>query len=101
MTSAAFKADAVVCSEYRNGVLTREQWSNGFVDLLHISESDFKRRCSSYSSGQLFMSWKTSGVTGDAASWPGTQMEENGHFPALAGLSPEKDPPMSFVFTVC
>lgn len=32
---------------------------------------------------------------------PGTLTEENGRFPPAAGLSPEKDPPMSLVFAVC
>ena len=57
--------------KYMNGALTGTQWCNVCTDLLHISESDIKLSCSSYNR-QLFMSWKTSGVTGDpvGGKWP-------------------------------
>lgn len=50
--------------KYMNGALTGTQWCNVCTDLLHISESYIKHSCS-YNNRQLFMSWKTSGVTGD------------------------------------
>jgi len=55
-----------------NGALTGTQWCNVCTDLLHISKSDIKHSCSSYNNRQLFMSWKTSGVTGDpdGGKWP-------------------------------
>jgi len=109
MTWGAFRADSVVCIKlhwpstvqagtylikYMNGALTGTQWCNVCTDLLHISESDIKYSCSSYNNRQLFMSWKTRGVTGDpdGGKWP---LSSFGRF-----ISREGSPDVSCVYSV-